>query len=104
MSTTTTTDWKYLERKSGSAYKQLFVKGTRIMARILYGMAARDDEPLSLAEIAEAFDLPEEAVAEAIAYCRADPPEIRDDWEREEAKVKARSLVDPDFFPAKSLP
>jgi uncharacterized protein (DUF433 family) len=91
MSTTTTTDWKYLEHKSGSAYKQLFVKGTRIMARILYGMTARDEDPLSVAEIAEAFDLPENAVLEAIAYCKADPPEIRDDWAREEAKVKARS-------------
>src|SRR5262245_27194480 len=84
--------WKYLARKEGSAYRQLFLKGTRIMARILYGMNARDEDPLTAQEIATAFGLPLEAVEEAIAYCQSDPPEIREDWEREEGNVRRRTL------------
>jgi DNA replication protein DnaC len=35
--------WKYLEPRTKSAYRQLFVKGTRIMARVLYGMHVREE-------------------------------------------------------------
>ena len=35
------------------------------------------------------FNLPMEAVREAIAYCESNPPEIREDWEAEEASVLA---------------
>ena len=31
-------------------------------------------------EIAREYDLPVEAVKEAIAYCQTDPPEIREDF------------------------
>lgn len=69
----------------------MFVKGTRIMARILYGMYANEEEPRTPEEIAAAFGLPVEAVREAIAYYESDPSEIREDWEREEANVRARA-------------
>ena len=41
-------------------------------------------------EVATAFALPVQAVLEAIAYCQSDPPEIKQDWEREEAIIKKR--------------
>jgi uncharacterized protein (DUF433 family) len=66
----------------------LFIKGTRIMARIVYGMVMREEEPMTPEEVAAAFGIPVEAVHEAIAYCQTDPPEIRQDWEREEANIK----------------
>lgn len=83
--------WKYLAPKQGSAYRQLFIKGTRIMARILYGMVVREEEPMTPEEVAAAFSLPLEAVQEAVAYCESDPPEIRLDMEREEANIKTRA-------------
>jgi uncharacterized protein (DUF433 family) len=85
-----TKQWKYLGPKQGSAYRQLFVKGTRIMAHILYGMVEREEDPMTPEQIAAAFALPLEDVQEAIAYCQSDPPEIRQDWEREEANIKKR--------------
>jgi len=87
----TTRDWKYLAPKPGSVYKQLFVRGTRIMARILYGMHESEECPRSPQEIAADFGLPVEAVLEAIAYCQSNPPEIQEDWEREEANIKNRA-------------
>jgi hypothetical protein len=52
MKSSTATEWKYLECKPGSAYRQLFVKGTRIMARVLYGLYANEVEPMSAEDIA----------------------------------------------------
>jgi uncharacterized protein (DUF433 family) len=91
MSTKPPLEWLYLAPKPGSAYRQLFVKGTRIMARILYGMYMSEEEPRTPEEIAAVFNLPVEAVHEAIAYCQSNPPEIQEDWEREEANIKARA-------------
>src|SRR5688500_933387 len=94
----TTTQWKFLSPKAGSAYRQLFVKGTRIMARVLYGLCANKDEPMTAAESAAAYELPLEAVAEAIAYCQSNPPEIREDWEREEASIQETIRRNPDYI------
>lgn len=91
MGTPTSTDWKYLAPKPGSAYQQLFIKGTRIMARIIYGMVMNEEEPRTPEEIAAAFQLPLEAVHEAIGYCESNPPEIAADFQREEESIKARS-------------
>ncbi len=98
MDTPSPPTWKYLGPKPGSAYKQLFIKGTRIMARILYGMYMNAEEPRTPEEIAEAYQLPLEAVREAIAYCQTDPPEIRQDWEEEEAIERARIINDPKYY------
>ena len=72
------------------------------MARILYGMYVNDEDPRTPEEIAAAFGLPVQAVHEAIAYCESDPPEIREDWEREEANVRARALRTPSAQSAQS--
>jgi uncharacterized protein (DUF433 family) len=98
MDNSTANNWKYLAPKPGSAYKQLFIKGTRIMARILYGMHMSEELPRTPQEIAEAFSLPLEAVQEAIAYCKTNPPEIQQDWEEEEAHDRGRILNDPNYY------
>jgi uncharacterized protein (DUF433 family) len=94
MNTSTHPHWNYLAHKPGSAYRQLFVKGTRIMARILYGMVMNEEEPRTPEEVAVAFQVPLEAVQEAIAYCASNPPEIQEDFDREEANVQARMVKD----------
>ena len=54
MGTNAASNWKHLAPKPGSAYRQLFVNGTRIMARILYGMYISEEEPRTAEEIAAA--------------------------------------------------
>ena len=56
------TNWVYLARKHGSAYKQLFIKGRNIAARTLYGDYMSEEEPMTLEEIAADRDLPIEMV------------------------------------------
>jgi uncharacterized protein (DUF433 family) len=92
-----TTQYKYLERDPLSSYKQLSIKGRRIRARTLYGQFMSEEEPRTIEEIAEDFDVPIEAVKEAIAYCDSDPPEIREDFAMEEALMEASGMNDPNY-------
>jgi uncharacterized protein (DUF433 family) len=91
------TTWKYLAPNPKSAYRQLFIHGRRIRARSLYGMYMSADEPMTPEEIAREYDLPVEAVKEAIAYCQSDPPEIKEDFEREERIMEVTGMNDPDY-------
>ena len=92
----TTTNWQHLAPNPKSAYKQLFIKGTRIRARVLYGWYMCE-EPRSPEEIAADYNLPLEAVNEAIAYCESNPPELLEDYAREEAMMKAKGMNDPNY-------
>lgn len=89
--------YEFLERNPKSNYKQLFVKGTRIRARILYGQYMSEEEPRTLEEIAADYNLPVEAVRQAIAYCDTDPVEIREDFALEEAIMEATGMNDPNY-------
>jgi uncharacterized protein (DUF433 family) len=86
----------YLEPRPKSFYRQLFVKGTRIPARLLYGWYMGEGG-LTVEQLAEEFQLPEEAVRESIAYCQSDPPEIAADMRREEALMEATGMNDVDY-------
>jgi uncharacterized protein (DUF433 family) len=88
-------DWQYLAPRPESLYRQLFIKGTKIRARDLYGLYMNEEEPMTVDEIAADWGLPVEAVQEAIAYCETDPPEIRQDWEAEEALEQAMGTKRP---------
>ena len=96
MMSTTSTQYRYLTSNPQSAYKQLFVKGTRIRARVLYGWYACE-EPMSVVEIAAEYELPVEAVEEAIRYCESNPPEIQEDHQREEALLAATGVNSPTY-------
>jgi uncharacterized protein (DUF433 family) len=94
---TTPHNWKYLDRKPGSLYKQLAVKGRNIFARTLYARYVNPDEPETPEAIAADYGLPVEAVLEAIAYCESNPPEIASDWAAEEALAEATGMNDPNY-------
>jgi uncharacterized protein (DUF433 family) len=94
---TTPQNWKYLDRKPGSLYKQLFVKGRNIAARTLYALYVSPEEPMTPEEIAAAYDLPLEVVREAIAYCESNPPEIAEDWAADEALAEETGMSDPNY-------
>ncbi len=93
-------EWKYLAPNPKSLYKQLFFKGTRIRARSLYGWLAhseadRAEGGMTPEELAADFNLPLEAIQEAIAYCESNPPEIASDFAAEEALAKATGMDTP---------
>lgn len=90
MRTKNSSPWKYLGPKAGSVYRQLFVKGRNIAARTLYGAYLSEEEPRTAQQISDDWNLPIEVVQEAIAYCQSDPPEIREDEEREQANRQER--------------
>src|SRR5437870_13748660 len=89
--------YKYLVRKPKSVCKQLFIKDRWISARTLYGKYAREEEPMTPEEIAANYDLPLEAVREAVAYCESNPPELAQDHAREEALMEATGMNDPNY-------
>lgn len=99
MNTSPATTWIYLARKPGSNYRQLFIKGRNIAARTLYGqyLDGEDGPGRTPEQLAEDFNLPLDAVREALAYCESDPPEIRADWEMEEALMEATGMNDPNY-------
>ena len=90
--------WKYLAPNPKSAYEQLFIRGRRIRARTLYGMYMSTEAPMTPEEIAREYDLPVDAVKEAITYCQSDPPEIKEDFEREERIMEATGMNEPDYM------
>ena len=94
---TTSTNWVYLLTNPNSAYRQMFIKGTRIRARVIYGLCMSAEEPMTPEEVAADYGLPLEAVKEAIAYCQSNPPEIAADFAREEARMEATGMNDPDY-------
>jgi uncharacterized protein (DUF433 family) len=95
MSTPKTRTWVHVAPDAKSFYRQLFVKGRRIQATTLHDPMVHEDEPMTPEEVAQDYDVPREAVLEAIEYVRSDPLEIRQDWEREAALMEATGMNDP---------
>lgn len=89
-------EWVYLAPNPKSAYKQLFIKGTRIRAEVVYRLSI-GREPMTPEEIAADYGLPLEAVKEAIAYGSSSPPEIEADRRGEERVMEATGMNDPDY-------
>src|SRR4051812_20577650 len=93
----TATVYQQLEARPNSAYRQLFVKGTRIRAELIYLAHVDPEMPMTPEELAVDFGLPLQAVREAIEYCQSSPPEIAADLEHEEALMAARGQLDPNY-------
>jgi uncharacterized protein (DUF433 family) len=94
-----TTEYKYLgPRIGGSRYRQLFVKGTRIRAEVIY----RDvvgPEQMTPEEVARNWNVPLEAVLECIDYCEKNADLLRQEWEEDEADLARRRSEDPAHYP-----
>jgi uncharacterized protein (DUF433 family) len=88
--------YKYLMPKRKSAYKQLFVMG-RIFPWTIHGAFVHEEEPMTMEEIAADWDIPVEAVQEAIEYYESNPPEMLEDFRREEARAEATGMNDPEY-------
>jgi hypothetical protein len=83
-------EYRYLHPKRGSHYQQLAVNG-RIRAEVLYRETLGPDA-MTPDEVAHAYNIPVEAVIEAIRYCESNPSVLDADRAREEATISARGL------------
>jgi uncharacterized protein (DUF433 family) len=89
--------YQHLEPRPDSAYRQLFVKGTRVRAELIYRAHIDQDDPMTPEELAVDFGLPLQAVREAIEYCKNNPVEIAGDTADEETLMAARGQLDPNY-------
>src|SRR5712691_1485925 len=89
--------YQYLEPRPKSAYRQLFVRNTRIRAELIYRAHVNAEEPMTAEELAADYRLPLAAILEAIEYAKSNPPEIAADVAREQAIMAATGQLDPDY-------
>lgn len=88
----TTTHYQHLEPRPKSNYRQLWVKGRRIRAEVLYRQTLNEDQK-SPQMVADDFDLPLEVVLECIDYCENNKDVLDADYASEEAKVQEYERV-----------
>jgi uncharacterized protein (DUF433 family) len=93
MATEAQKQYQYLEARPGSNYRQLFLKGRRIRAVVMYH-AVHGPDPRTPEEVARDFEVPLEAVLEALDYVERNQPIIQADHDREAASLRARGLMD----------
>ncbi len=91
---TTVTQYQFLEPRPGSNYRQLFLKGRRIRAAVVYE-AVHGPDSYSPEEFAHNYGIPMEVVREALDYVANNLPLIKAERDREAADVRARSLDQP---------
>jgi hypothetical protein len=82
-----TIQYKYLRPKRPSNYQQLYVDG-RIRAEVIYRETV-GAEPLTPEEVAREYNIPVEAVHEAIDYCIRNQELLDAERAREIARDKA---------------
>src|SRR5262245_55967140 len=88
-------EWKHLERRPGSSYHQLCIKGKRIWAWTLYCEHVREGGSRTAEQLARDWDVPLEAVLEAIEYGKSDPPEIHEDFRKDQLRAELTGMNDP---------
>jgi uncharacterized protein (DUF433 family) len=91
MSAPAVTQYRYLEPRPGSNYRQLFLAGRRIRAAVVYE-AIHGPDPCTPEEFACDYQVPLEAVQEALDYVARNLPLIERERDREAADVRTRGL------------
>jgi uncharacterized protein (DUF433 family) len=88
------TQYQHLEPRPGSNYRQLFLKGRRIRAAVVYE-AIHGPDPFSPEQFAREYQVPLEAVREALDYVAKNRLLIEQERDREAARLRARGLLGP---------
>jgi uncharacterized protein (DUF433 family) len=92
MSSRTETQYQYLEPRPGSNYRQLWLKGRRIRAAVV-DESIHGPDPYTPEEFAAEFQVPLEAVHEALDYVTQNRQLIEQERDREAARLRARGLM-----------
>ena len=95
MTTKIETTYQHLEPRPGSNYRTLFIKGRKLRASLVDAMI-HGPEPRTPEEFAEDFQLPVEAVLEALDYVDKNRAIIEKERDDEAARLRARGLIGPD--------
>jgi uncharacterized protein (DUF433 family) len=94
MTISTETRYQHLEPRPGSNYRQLFLKGRRIRAAVVEE-AIHGPDPFTPEEFAREYQVPIEAVVEALDYVSRNRSLIEQERDREAARLRARGLNGP---------
>lgn len=95
MTTKTEPHYEHLEPRPGSNYRTLFLKGRRIRAAVVHNVIHGPD-PRTPEEFARDYEVPLEAVLEALDYVARNRPLIEQERETEAANLRARGLIGPE--------
>jgi uncharacterized protein (DUF433 family) len=87
-----TSDYIHLAPREGSGYQQYFVRGRNLRAETLY-RATVGPEPMTPEEVARDYDVPVEAVREAIHYSIRNAALLQREREEDWAESQSRGLV-----------
>jgi hypothetical protein len=86
----TTTQWQYLEKRPHPWRKQLYIKGRKLRAFIVWSdMIVNELTPL---EVAENKELPLAAVYEAIEYCESNQELLKREAEEERRRLEEKGI------------
>src|SRR5437763_9421363 len=94
MTTEPQPQYQHLEARPGSNYRQLWLKGRRIRAAVV-DEAIHGPDPRTPEEFAQDFQVPLEAVLEALDYVARNRALIEQERDREAADMRARGLDRP---------
>ncbi len=84
------TQWQYLEQRPHPWRKQLYIKGKRIKASVIYSdLIANNETP---AEAAENWDLPLAAITEVIEYCETNQELLKQEAEKGRRLLEAEGV------------
>jgi uncharacterized protein (DUF433 family) len=94
MTTRAETPYQHLEPRPGSNYRQLFLKGRRIRAAVV-DEGIHGPDPFTPEEFAREYQVPLEAVLEALDYVAQNRPLIEQERDHEAARLHARGFDRP---------
>ena len=95
MPSETEKQYRHLEARPGSNYRQLWLKGRRIRAAVLDEVVNGPD-PRTAEEFAREYQVPLEAVLEALDYVAENRALIEQERDQEAARLRARGLLGPE--------
>ena len=90
--------YKYLAPRPDSNYRQLYYTGRKIFAQTLFRETVGVD-PRTPEQVAEDYDVPVEAVYEAIDYCLKNESLLRKERDDDLARIKTLGLDKPPYVP-----
>jgi uncharacterized protein (DUF433 family) len=90
---TTEKHYEHLEYRPGSNYRTMWLKGRRIRATVVDEYVHGPD-PYTPEELAQDFQVPLEAVLEALDYVEHNQELIREERRIEVAELRAMGLLD----------
>ncbi len=92
-------EYRFLEERPRSNYRQLWVKSRHIRAEVLYRLTV-GPEPRTPEEVAHDYDLPVDAIHEAVDYSVQNKSLLDTERAREEVRLKSLGLDQPPYVPA----